>query len=780
MKICPQCGNDYDDAIVVCATDRSNLILINPNDDPMLGKLMDGRYRLTAKIGEGGMGAIYRAVHVENLRICAIKLMTGLSPGKEDAIARFKREARNSVRIDSAHAVTVYDSGQSDDGLLYLAMEFIDGRPLSRVIAEQRVLPLDRVVHITNQIAEALAAAHALPMIHRDLKPDNIMITRKGANSDFVKVLDFGIAKALADPGGDNLTKTGFVLGTPVYMSPEQLLGEELDPRSDIYSLAIIVYEMLSGRLPFEGDNPQAVMMKRVMSEPVRLRTVAPSISESVEAAVMSGLERNRNARTPTVEAFAAELSRVTYSGTQMMGGIVTGQLGPQGEGGRATTQWSGGAQTKFETGPAFTGQSEAGRHTAPSDAGNKWAPTEVTQAPTHAKRPETAPPQPEIPPTVPFAAPITVRDLPPNLPPTAFADPIVTQPQKSAAKWFVLAGVLVLLVVGAVAFILLKPGTASTSGFSLVVKGAPAGSQVLINDVKRDAVSADGALKVAGIDPGSVKVRVSHDGFADFMTTISGAQGETQSCDAQLLKLSIDYGGQMVAVPGGVFDMGDDNHEADERPLHKVDVPSFYIDKYEVTNAQYKKFCDDTKRAYPANPAFDTTYFQSKPDYPVIGVNFEDASAYATWANKRLPTEEQWEKAASWDALGQRKRQYTWGDQYTSDRANIATGKLVKSDEATSDVSPYGALNMAGNALEWVNAPYKAYAGNSSGGPYNPDDRVIRGGTFVAASTPDEARGSYRNHAPRIFPQGKSLPVGIRCVIPANDPNVQSLIRDK
>jgi len=781
MKICPQCGNDYDDSTVVCAIDRSQLILINPNDDPMLGKLIDGRYRLTRKIGEGGMGAIYRAVHIENLRICAIKLMTGLSPGKDDAIARFKREARNSVRIDSAHAVTVYDSGQTDDGLLYLAMEFIDGRPLSRVISEQRVLPLDRVVHITNQIAEALAAAHALPMIHRDLKPDNIMITRKGANSDFVKVLDFGIAKALADPGGDNLTKTGFVLGTPVYMSPEQLLGEELDPRSDIYSLAIIVYEMLSGRLPFEGDNPQAVMMKRVMSEPVRLRTVAPSVSEAVEAAVMSGLERNRNSRTPTVEAFAAELSRVTYSGTQVMGGIVTGQLGPQGEGGRVTTQWSGGgAQTKIETGPAFTGQSEVGRPTVPSEAPNKWAPTEVTPAPTHAKRPETAPAQPEIPPTVPFAAPITVRDLPPNLPPTALADPIVTQPQKSSAKWLVLAGVLVLLVIGAVAFILLKPGPVSTSGFSLVVKGAPAGSQVYINDVKRDAVSADGALKVAGIDPGSVKVRVSHDGFADFMTTLSGAQGETQNCEAQLLKLSIDFGGEMVAVPAGEFDMGDNNHEADERPQHKVNVPSFYIDKYEVTNAQYKKFCDETKRAYPANPAFDSTYFQSKQDYPVIGVTFEDALAYASWANKQLPTEEQWEKAASWDAVAQRKKQYTWGDQYTSDRANIATGKILPSAEANGDVSPYGVLNMAGNVLEWVNAPYKAYAGNTGGGPYSPEDRVIRGGTFVAASKADEARGSYRNHAPRVFPQGKSLPVGIRCVIPANDQKIQSLLRDK
>ncbi|HLF83459.1 MAG TPA: protein kinase, partial [Blastocatellia bacterium] len=461
MKICQQCGKAYDDPIEVCPSDRSKLILIDPSDpDPMLGKLLDGRYRLIRKIGEGGMGSIYRAVHIENLRICAIKLMTSLSPGKDDAIARFKREARNSVRIDSVHAVTVYDSGQTDEGLLFLAMEFIDGKPLSRVIAEQRVLPMERVVHITNQIAEALAAAHALPMIHRDLKPDNIMITRKGSNTDYVKVLDFGIAKALADPGGDNLTKTGFVLGTPVYMSPEQLLGEELDARSDIYSLAIIVYEMLSGRLPFEGDNLQAVMMKRVMSEPIGLRVAAPSLSESVERAVMSGLARNRDSRTPTVEAFAYELSRVLHSETQIMGGVVTGQLAPPGEG-RATAQW-GGPQTQVDSSPAFTGQAESARPTStPRGDVNTWAATEITPALTHPQRPEPTPPQVSAPSAPVFAAPVTVRDLTPT-------DQVVTEPERRSAKWVWLGGVLALAVIAAILFIVVRPGASASSGFAL------------------------------------------------------------------------------------------------------------------------------------------------------------------------------------------------------------------------------------------------------------------------------------------------------------------------
>jgi len=776
MNICPQCGKVYDDPIDVCPGDRSNLIIIDSSDpDPMLGKLLDSRYRLIRKIGEGGMGSIYRAVHTENLRICAIKLMTSLSPGKDDAIARFKREARNSVRIDSVHAVTVYDSGQTDEGMLYLAMEFIDGKPLSRVIAEQRVLPIERVVHITNQIAEALTAAHALPMIHRDLKPDNIMITRKGANTDFVKVLDFGIAKALADPGGDNLTKTGFVLGTPVYMSPEQLLGEELDPRSDIYSLAIIVYEMLTGRLPFEGDNPQAVMMKRVMSDPIRLRAAAPSLSDSVERAVMAGLERNRDSRTPTVEAFASELGRALYSGTQIMGGVVTGHITPPGEG-RTTAQW-GGAETRVDSSPAFTGQAESARPTSKAQGNaNTWAPTEVTPALTRPQRPEPTPPPLTAVSAPVFAAPATVRDLPA----TALADQIVTKSEGRSAKWVWMGGVLTLVVIAAILFIILRPGPAPGSGFVLVVKGAPSGSRVYINNAVREAATADGALKVSGLEPGQVNVRVSREGFTDYLTTLTGNKGETQTCEAQLLPATIDYGAPMVAIPGGEFEMGDNNHEADERPAHKVSVASFYIDKYEVTNAQYKKFCDATGRATPPNPGSDPNYFIGKPEYPVLGVTFEDALAYSSWVGKRLPTEQEWEKAACWDSVAQRKRQYTWGDQFTADRANIGTDHPVPANKATGDLSAYGVLNMAGNALEWVDAPYKPYEGNKTPDPdYNKDERVIRGGTFMGISKSEEARGSFRNHGPiRAWPEGKALPVGIRCVVSANDSRIQALLQ--
>jgi serine/threonine-protein kinase len=738
MKVCPQCGSTSDDPVEVCPVDHSTLLSIDANADPMLGKLLDDKYRLVRKIGEGGMGSIYRAVHTEMLRTCAIKLLT---PGKDDAVARFKREAKMASHIDNVHAVTIYDFGLADDGMLFLAMEFIDGKPLSRVIADERVLPIDRVIHITNQIAEGLAAAHALGIVHRDLKPDNVMITRKGADRDFVKVLDFGIAKTVADDAaGENLTKTGFVLGTPVYMSPEQLLGEKLDPRSDIYSLAIIVYEMLAGRLPFEGDNPQAVMMKRVMSEPIRLRAAAPSISEPVEQAVMAGLARDREKRTAEVETFASELSLALHSGTQQVGAVVTSRLAEPGAP----------RETREMTGVMTSASPGRAQAATPANA-FPWAATEMSQAVAQPQLVEQQNHEPG-----------TLRDA-----------QVVSKPSRRPNRLVWAASMLGVAVIAAILYVALASGP---SGFTLIVKAEPSDSQIFIND--REVHATDARVKLAGLDPGSVNVRVSHEGYADYVTTITGAKGEVQTCEAQLLP-EIEYGGAMVPIPSGEFWMGDDNHNADERPAHRVNLPAYYIDKYEVTNAQYKKFCDATHHPYPPNPPFDPNYFLGKPDYPTLGVTIDEARSYAAWAGKRLPTEEEWEKAAAWDAVAQKKRQYPWGDDFDAGHANIGTDHPNTVTEANGDRSQYGVLNMAGNAGEWVEALYKPYKGNDTPDPdYAKDEIVMRGGTFYHASNQAESRASYRNHLPRVFPKGMSVPVGIRCVVPADDPRIQQQLK--
>jgi formylglycine-generating enzyme required for sulfatase activity len=328
------------------------------------------------------------------------------------------------------------------------------------------------------------------------------------------------------------------------------------------------------------------------------------------------------------------------------------------------------------------------------------------------------------------------------------------------------------ILIVGAVLYVAFVSG--SSTGFTLVVNGAPPDSQIFVNGSSRDAVVADGGLKVVGLKPGPAYIRVSHEGYADFTTRVTGVKGEVQSCEAQLLH-EIDYNGEMVPIPAGEFVMGDDNHETDERPAHPVNLPAYYIDKYEVTNAQYKKFCEDTRHPNPPNPPFDPNYFLGKPDYPVLGVTIDEARSYASWAGKRLPTEEEWEKAAAWDAVAQKKRQFPWGDEFDAGHANIGTDQPNPVTQPNGDRSQYGVLNMAGNAGEWVEAPYKPYKGSEMLDPeYAKDEIVMRGGTFYHASTQGESRASYRNHLPRVFPKGLSVPVGIRCVVPADDPRIQ------
>lgn len=315
MLICSQCKRSYSDQdFRICPLDGSVLSQDEtPVTDPLLGKVLAGRFRIVEKIGQGGMGCVYKALHTQMDRVCAIKMLSPLAGDNESTSARFRREAKMTSRIDSPNAVTIYDFGEADPGQFYLAMEYIEGESLAHVLTREKSLPIERVVDITNQIARALSAAHALGIVHRDLKPANIMLTHK-QGSELVKVLDFGIAKTVTEDDNDKLTQTGHLLGTPTFMSPEQVLGESIDSRSDVYSLAIIVYQMLSGSLPFDGENVRTLIMKRINEAPKPLRAIAPYLSAEIEQAVMRGLEREPSRRIADVDQFAAALRSAAAS----------------------------------------------------------------------------------------------------------------------------------------------------------------------------------------------------------------------------------------------------------------------------------------------------------------------------------------------------------------------------------------------------------------------------------------------------------------------------------
>jgi serine/threonine protein kinase/formylglycine-generating enzyme required for sulfatase activity len=767
----------------------------------MLGKLLDNRYRLVEKIGEGGMGSIYKAIHTEMGRTCAIKLLTAISTANEEAIARFKREAKMASRIDNPHAVTIYDFGEAEGGELFLAMEYIDGKPLSRLIAQERVLPIDRVIHITSQVAEGLAAAHAMEIVHRDLKPDNIMITRKGADVDYVKVLDFGIAKTMTEDAADNLTKTGFVLGTPFYMSPEQLLGEKLDPRSDIYSLAIIVYEMLCGKLPFVGDNPQAVMMKRITGEPVPLRAVAPALSESIEQVVMSGLARDREARIQTVLSFASALRSAAHGGTQFIGMRSTKNLG--GEGGeRATMEWASfttdratgpgvsadqphtmpiNPASTVEAGPGSWPATQAGKATQPQTP-NQQAQDSLRSAPQQT-RPQQQTPQQQQAPQQPHQQPSTrVEQSAPRPVLTrqgeaaaVEATSVTSEPERRSRGWMWAAAAAVVVAAALIGYALMPRGAAA--GPTLVIRGVPPGSQLFVNDQRRDAAQSDGTVRLTGLDEGQLAIRISREGYADFSTTVSARKGEEKSIEAALLPTGIEYSGEMVLIPAGEFVMGDDSHTDFEKPSHKVSLPAYYIDKYEVTNEQYQKFCRDTATRPPENPEWRGDYFTGKPDSPVIGVTWDEAKKYAGWAGKRLPSEEEWEKAASWDPTAQQKRIWPWGNMNDPSRANLGTRTAASVKQYAGDLSAYGVYGMAGNAMEWVENLWGPYEGGPAQSPnFGKGYHVVKGGSFIVEL--DKARTAYRDWLPLTFPPNMTTPVGFRCAISADDPRIQQRLR--
>ena len=257
-KTCPTCNVSYNDGSVFCPVDGSALRSGDGDQDDLVGTVIADRYLLTDKLGEGGMGRVYLGQHVRVPRQAAIKVLRSARSNDYDVVAAFNREANNAARMGNhRHVAEVYDFGETSDGLIYLAMEYVDGESLSTRLQREHVLPPRDAVEIVRQVAEALTVAHELPVpvIHRDLKPDNIMLARNRDGSDCVKVVDFGIAKAVAGET-QKLTTPGLAVGTPKYMSPEQLTAvDSLDARSDIYSLGLIAFQMLTGKMPFPSTS---------------------------------------------------------------------------------------------------------------------------------------------------------------------------------------------------------------------------------------------------------------------------------------------------------------------------------------------------------------------------------------------------------------------------------------------------------------------------------------------------------------------------------------------
>ncbi len=353
LKICPQCGDEYELDQRFCPKDGSTLK--SPSSDGnLVGQIIADRYHIVQKLGEGGMGQVYLSQHVRMKRKSAVKVMNPGMVHDHDAISRFNREAENASQIAHPNVAAIYDFGETSDGLIYLAMEFIEGDALTKILKTHGALPAGRAASITKQVADGLSAAHDLGIVHRDLKPDNIMIAKGREAQDQVKIVDFGIAKAM-QADDQKVTRTGLSIGTPEYMSPEQLSGDKLDHRTDIYSLGLVAFSMFTGHLPFPSVTSKEALIMRLTDRPRTLAQIRSDIEwpAALQTVMDRALANDADERYQKVADFGRDILRavesmpahaLTSEGTVefSMPAAATQAIGTLGTSGRATGTGAG------------------------------------------------------------------------------------------------------------------------------------------------------------------------------------------------------------------------------------------------------------------------------------------------------------------------------------------------------------------------------------------------------------------------------------------------------
>jgi serine/threonine-protein kinase len=596
----------------------------------MIGSVI-GNYKVAEKIGEGGMGAVYKGVDLMLEREVAIKALRPELSNQPQVVERFRKEAVTLAKLNHPNIATLFNFFRQGNHY-FMVMEFVRGQTLDKLIEIQGAMSCETAVPLFCQVLEGIDHAHRFGIIHRDIKPANMMLTDEGS----LKVLDFGIARVL---GSSRMTRAGHLIGTVEYMSPEQIKGQETDARSDIYSLGMLLYEMLTGRVPFASDSEFELMKAQVEQMPTPPREFAPHIPEDVEWAIMCATAKDPEKRFQTAAAFRDA--------------IVDSMSSAPASASEAVPDYS------WNTSPLSTPP-----NTSPISKDS------VVRAPAPLTR-------------IASTTEMVVADDPP---------PVKTDWWKGlkSNRMFIpmMAGVLL-------AFLF-----AGAMGSWLLVR-AFRGKQA--EAAKRDAAEAQ-------------------------------ARDATSTPPPPVAPVPPAPPPGMVYVSGGEFMMGrdlSDGGDEFESPAHRVSVRPFFIDIYEVTREEYKKCVDEKKCAAPQGWTGEN-YPEGTGRQPVTGVTWDDATVYAGWANKRLPTEEEWEFAAR----GKEGFRYPWGNEWKADQANAdGINKGLKDIGTYQGTSPFGAFDMVGNAWEWTASPMGAYPGRELSKPPASNEKVIRGGCYLNTS---------------------------------------------
>jgi eukaryotic-like serine/threonine-protein kinase len=669
------------------------------NRPSWIGYTLGGRYSIEVLLGQGGMSAVYRAYDPNLRRPVAVKLIHSHLSTDPEFVRRFEAEAAAVAQLRHPNIVQVFDFNHDDD-VYYMVMEYLPGESLQDRLkalseAKQR-FPLTTTATIIATIADAVAYAHERGIIHRDLKPANVMLMPQGQPV----LTDFGVAKII---GGQRHTVTGAVIGTPAYMSPEQVRGEPLDGRADIYSLGVMLYEMAAGHAPFEGDSAMTVMLKHI-NEPVPdLRSQVADVPPGFVAVVDRALAKQPEQRFQSADQMAVALRSVGQNPNRPL------TLPAVGGEPRPTL-----IETAAET-PGTLLQTRAmgaqGRDGAPPAGG--W-------------------PAPAPPPAGPArAAPLAL-----------------------------LAGVAILLV------LCIAVGGTGVLVVSKLIR--PTASATAIASATRDerptleVTVAEGTTVVEPSQEPTTKATSAPTGRA----TAEPTQGTSPTGSPQPTAPPLPVG--MVLAPAGTFNMGSTAFP-DTAPIHPVTLGAFYIDQFEVVNDQYHQCVaagactdpgrrsSDTRSAYYDDPAFGS--------FPVDNVGWQQAQNFCQRQGKRLPTEAEWEYAAT----GGDGRSYPWGSNFDTSLVPAAADDTVTVGSFPSNASPFGAEDMAGNVLEWVAdwyAPdyYASSPADNPTGPATGTRKVYRGGAYGNPDPTVYLSARRFSHAPT----NGDVDIGFRCVMSA------------
>ena len=714
MRECPHCFSCYDDTVVQCPGDGRSTFHSLPGN-----VALEGKYVLDCRLGEGGMGVVYKAHHKFLKTTRAVKTIKPELIGNDTSfVKRFHQEAMAAAAIGHPNIISVLDYGLLEDKIPYIVMEFVEGVSLENLITSKGHFTAAEALEYMQVITSALAAAHKHGIVHRDLKPLNIMIESGGSVREQIRILDFGLAKIKSSDlfGSFVAAKTVGIVGSPAYMAPEQWSGEETDRRCDVYSLGIILYEMLTGDVPFKGPTIPAIMKKHLMAPPPPLAVPGSDISPDVEKVVHRALEKQPETRTASVEAFIAELEQAV---------LRPAPVKPKAR--RRST-------AKATTGTRRRKTNELTTEEPVSSVAQVEVKDEPV-SPVFAQDVNTVRnPVPHVQSESEAAKLRTVPNPPPNQPEP---EPVFRKPEESAPV--------------AVS----EKGDAPAPKSKLPVRPAVdprlpgrvvISQQSLVGNFlkKRFAVPVVAGVVALGLIVLSLFVYSRKGAESPIVPSLVTAAAHTKR--------------EMILIEGGTFTMGSNNSGDEQKGEHAVTVPSFYLDKYEVTNAEYAEFIKATGKPAPAiSPGGEKSYWEpwsgnnppsGREHWPVANVSPKDVEAFAAWLSKRdgvvyrLPTEEEWEFAAR---NGAKDSLFPWGNSWEEGRANInQETNPVDVGSFPEGATQSGVEDMVGNVWEWTSSKPRFYNGGRP--PSVKDARVQRGGSFFEKMKDDFHDATDRN----------------------------------